>query len=218
MTETDAQAAQPERRRHEAQLVHRMYQLEIENGRLRRLTLGTLVVVALLLGVSAAIVVVAARHGMPGFVPAVVESREFVLRDREGRVRGAWGEDDQGAIRLVLQDHASATSIKINLLEDRSAGLTIVDSAGNARVVLAMLPDEVANLVFADRRGLTRAVLNLSPSGASTLLFADEGGNTRSGMGLDARGRAMLMAESGTGAEGESADTAQPPPEPRRRP
>ncbi|HEX9893931.1 MAG TPA: hypothetical protein VGA78_08395, partial [Gemmatimonadales bacterium] len=106
MTETDAQAAQPERRRHEAQLVHRMYQLEVENGRLRRLTLGTLVVVALLLGVSAAIVVVAARHGMPGFVPAVVESREFVLRDREGRVRGAWGEDDQGAIRLVLQDHA----------------------------------------------------------------------------------------------------------------
>jgi hypothetical protein len=175
-----------------SELIRRLEALEGENSRLRRQGIITLVITAVLVGLAASIIVTAARHGMPGLVPAVVEAREFVLRDRDGQVRGAWGQDDQGAIRLVLQDHLNKTSIKLNLLEDGSSGLTFSDSTGNSRLIMAVLPDETANLVFADRSGIARTVLGLSAKGGSTLLFADGGGVTRSGIGVDNRGRSMF--------------------------
>lgn len=183
---------------HSASVVQQVVSLRAETARLRRLTMFALIVGAILLGAATALVVTAARHGMPGFVPDIVESKEFVLRDREGRVRGVWGSDDEGAIRLVLQDAASATSVKLNLLDDGSAGLTFADSAGNARLVVALLPDETTTLLFADGSGYTRTVLSLAPSGASTLIFADQGGNTQSAIGVDGRGRSMLTVRGMT--------------------
>jgi hypothetical protein len=170
----------------------RITALEWENRRLRRLATWVLVIVAVLLGLGAALVVTAARRGMPGFVPEVVEAREFVLRDREGRVRGAWGQDDQGAIRFVLQDAQSQMSVKLNLLDDGTSGLTLSDSTGNPRLLVALLPDETVNVVFADGRGITRTVLGLARNGASTLIFGDGSGHTRAGIGVDGRGRPML--------------------------
>jgi len=176
----------------ERMAAERFTRLEKENARLRRLTMSALVITTLFLGLAVALVVTAARHGMPGFVPQVVESREFLLRDGEGRVRGAWGTDDEGAIRLVLQDPGSGMSAKLNLLRDGTSGITFSDSLGNPRLVAALLPDATGSLVFVDQRGLTRTVLSLSPGGASQLVFADQGGNTRSGLGLDSRGRPMF--------------------------
>jgi hypothetical protein len=155
-----------------------------------------LVFTAVLLGLATALVVTASRHGMPGFVPSMVEAKEFVLRDKDGRVRGAWGQDDEGAIRLVLQDYRNRTSIKLNLLDDGSSGITFSDSTGNARLIMAVLPDETANLVFADRRGVARTVLGLSAKGGSTLLFADGSGATRAGIGVDNRGRSMFTTSA----------------------
>lgn len=197
-----------------SELVRRLEALEGENRRLRRQGTVMLVITAVLLGLAASIVVTAARHGMPGMVPSVVEAREYVLRDKDGNVRGAWGQDDQGAIRLVLQDHRNKTSIKLNLLDDGSSGLTFSDSTGNSRLIMAVLPDETANLVFADRAGIARTVLGLSAKGGSTLLFADGGGVTRSGIGVDNRGRSMFTT-SAAAEEGDDAapqDTAPKPP------
>jgi hypothetical protein len=151
-----------------------------------------MLVTAILLGVGVALVYTAARRGMPGTVPRVIEAREFVLRDSEGRIRGAWGADEEGAIRLVLQDYRNQTSIKLNLLDDGTSGLTFADSAGNPRLIMAVLPDETINLVLGDSRGVARTVLGLNPDGASTLVFADQGGTARTGIGVDARGRSML--------------------------
>lgn len=186
----------------------RIEQLEWENRKLKRLAMWVLVFVAVMLGLGAALVVTAARRGMPGFVPQVVEAREFLLRDREGRVRGAWGQDDQGAIRFVLQDHRTQMSVKLNLLDDGSSGLTLSDSVGQPRILVALLPDETVNLVFADGRGITRTVLGLAKNGASTLIFADGGGNTRSGIGVDNQGRPMLTmgTVASAGEEPDSTD------------
>jgi hypothetical protein len=193
-----------------SELVRRLEALEGENRRLRRQGIITLVVTAVMLGLAASIVVTAARHGMPGLVPAVVEAREYVLRDKDGQVRGAWGQDDQGAIRFVLQDNRNKTSIKLNLLADGSSGLTFSDSTGNSRLIMAVLPDETANLVFADRSGIARTVLGLSAKGGSTLLFADGGGTTRAGIGVDNRGRSMLTTSGASEADEEN---AAPPPQ-----
>jgi len=173
-------------------LIQRIDSLEEANRKLRRQGTLLLIITAGLLGLGVALVVTAARHGMPGFVPDVVEAREFLLRDRDGRVRGTWGSDEQGAIRLVLQDHRNRTSIKLNLLEDGSSGLTFSDSAGAARMVLAVLPDQTVNVVLGDGRGVARTVLALNPNGGSTLGFADGGGTMKSGIGVDSRGRPML--------------------------
>jgi hypothetical protein len=174
------------------ELLRRLALLEENNRKLRRQSMGTLIVTAILLGAAASLTYTAARHGLPGFVPDIVEAREFVLRDHEGRVRGAWGEDDQGSIRLVLQEAGSQASIKLNLLRDGSSGLTLADSAGNARMVIAVLPDQTTNLVFADGRGVARTVLGLTPRSGSSLVFADGGGTTRTAIGVDGRGAAMF--------------------------
>ncbi len=199
-------------------LLHRIDALEHANQRLKRQGTIVLVLTAVLLGLGAALVVTAARHGMPGFVPDLVEAREFVLRDGQGRVRGAWGSDDQGAIRLVLQDYRNRTSIKLNLLEDGSSGLTFSDSTGTARLVMAVLPDQTVNVVFGDGRGVARTVLGLNPNGGSTLIFADAGARARAGIGIDQRGRPMLSMGPETAVEEEPADSAPPEPaRPRRR-
>lgn len=199
-------------------LLHRVEALEAENQKLKRRGMMVLVLTAVLLGIGMALVVTAARHGMPGFVPDIVESKEFVLRDAEGRVRGAWGSDDEGAIRLVLQDHRNGTSIKLNLLDDGSSGLTFSDSAGTPRLVLAVLPDETVNFVMGDGRGVARTVLGLNPNGGSTLVFADPGGTTRTAVGIDNRGRAMISAgPEPTVYEEEPVDTAPARPPARRR-
>jgi hypothetical protein len=186
-------------------LRRRLEALEAANQKLRRQAMSVLVITSVLLGLAAALVITASRHGMPGFVPSVVEAREFLLRDKDGRVRGAWGQDDEGAIRLVLQDHQSRRSIKLNLLEDGTSGLTFADSSGSARLIMAMLPDGTANLVFADHRGITRTVLGLNANGGSTLVFADGGGTTRSGIGVDRRGQAMLLTAGSGEPEAEPA-------------
>lgn len=195
----------------EHQLVRRIESIEKENRRLKRLSQMTLVVTAVLLGIGAALVWTAARHGMPGFVPQVVESREFVLRDREGHVRGVWGQDEQGSIRFVLQEAGSQTSIKLNLLPDGSSGLTFADSTGNARLIVAVLPDETVNLVFADGRGVARTVLGLNGKGGSTLVFGDGGGVTRTAIGIDNRGRPVFATGEVEAPAGEAADTAAAP-------
>lgn len=190
-------------------LLHRVDALETENRKLRRQGIVLMVVTAVLLGLGIALVVTAARHGMPGFVPDVVEAREFLLRDPSGRVRGAWGSDDAGAIRLVLQGDRSGSNIKLSLLQDGSSGLTFSDSAGTARMVLAVLPDHTVNIVFGDERGVARTVFGLSPDGGSTLVFADRGGTTKSALGVDSRGRPVLsLANMGTGAGDESQPAA----------
>lgn len=201
------------------ELLVRVESLEQANRRLKRQGQVLMVVTAVLLGVAVALVYTAAQRGMPGFTPQVVESREFILRDRDGRVRGAWGQDREGAIRFVLQDARNQTSIKLNLLDDGSSGLTFADSAGNARLIVAVLPDETINLVFADGRGIARTVLGLNARGGSTLVFGDGGGTTRAAIGVDNRGRPVLTTGPAVAAEpqDDEPDTAQTNGSPARR-
>jgi len=57
--------------------------LERENRRLRRIWTGTLIAVALLLGLATALVIVAARQGLPGTVANVVEAKQFLAERSE---------------------------------------------------------------------------------------------------------------------------------------
>src|SRR5215216_6610372 len=88
-------------------LTIRIEELARENRRLRRLWMGTVVSGALLLGLASALVIVSARHGLPGTVADVLEAKQFLLRDANGAIRGTWGTSQNGSMRLTLQSHGT---------------------------------------------------------------------------------------------------------------
>jgi hypothetical protein len=163
-----------------------------ENRRLRRLWMGTVVSGAILLGLAAALVIVSARHGLPGTVADVIEARQFLLRDANGAVRGTWSTGPKGSIRLQLQAPDSKAGLSLAVLEGGASGITVRDSAGRSRAVLGLLPDQTVSLLLADENGTTRTVLSLVRGGSSTLVFADRSGNAKVGMGVDAQGQSTL--------------------------
>ena len=173
-------------------LTIRTAELERENRRLRRIWMGTLISVALLLGLATALVIVAARHGLPGTVASVVEARQFVLRARNGDIRGSWAAADDGSMRLQLQAPGTKAGLSLSVLAGGASGITVRDSAGRSRAVLGLLPDQTVSMLFADENGTTRTVLSLVRGGSSTLVFADRSGSAKVGMGVDARGQSTM--------------------------
>ena len=173
-------------------LTIRIEELARENRRLRRLWMGTVVSGALLLGLATALVIVSARHGLPGAVADIIEARQFVLRDANGAIRGSWATGDKGSIRLQLQAPGSKAGLSLAVLEGGASGITVRDSAGRSRAVLGLLPDQTVSLLFADENGTTRTVLSLVRGGSSTLVFADRSGSAKVGVGVDSKGQSIL--------------------------
>jgi hypothetical protein len=207
----------------------RTQELERENRRLRRIWMGTLVSVALLLGLATALVIVAARHGLPGTVASVIEARQFLLRDRSGAIRGSWTAADDGSMRFLMQAPGSKAGLSLSVLEGGASGITVRDSAGRSRAVLGLLPDQTVSLLFADENGTTRTVLSLVRGGSSTLVFADRSGSAKVGVGVDSRGQSKLTLPEppesraparedldSNGVEPAPASPQKPPSAPRR--
>ena len=194
----------PEQRiRHEFErgLLNRLETVERENRRLRRLWVSSLISIAVLLGLATALVIVSARHGLPGTVADVIESRQFLLRDADGMVRGAWGTLPDGTMRLTLQAPGSKAGVTLTALKSGASGLTFSDSSGRSRGVFGILPDETLSLTFGDRTGMIRSSLGLNPEGSATLVFADRTGAMRAGMGVDSRGAGTFTVVDRPGAQ-----------------
>jgi hypothetical protein len=191
-------------------LMTRIQDLERETRRYRRLWIAMVLVLALLLGLGVALVIIGARHSLPGQVADVVEAHQFQIRDAEGKARGAWGIDQDGALRLTLLAPNSKAAVTMTVLKGGAPGLTFSDTSGRARGVLALLPDETLSLTFADRSGMTRSVLGLNPEGSATLVFADRTGATRAGLGVDSRGSGTFTLTDRRGASQMDSDAPQP--------
>jgi hypothetical protein len=157
-------------------------------------------------------------------VADVIESRQFLVRDKTGAVRGAWGAADDGSLRFSLQAPGTRAGVSLTALKGGASGLTFSDSAGKSRGVLALLPDETMALTFGDRNGTTRSALGLNPEGSATLVFADRSGATRAGLGVDSRGvgtftvvdrpGAARTPEPAADSSDDQADSAAAPPAP----
>jgi hypothetical protein len=187
----------------------RLVSLERESRRLHRLWMASLIGIAVMLGLATALVVVSARHGFPGTVADVIESRQFLVRDQSGVVRGAFGALPDGSLRLSLQAPASKAGITLTALKGGASGLTISDSSGRSRGVLGLLPDETLSLTFGDQNGMTRSALGLNPEGSATMVFADRSGAMRAGLGVDSRGAGTF-----TVVEHPDSRFVEPQPEP----
>jgi hypothetical protein len=202
-----AQAAR-QGRDFERQVQDRLLELERDNRRLQRLWMSSVIVLAVLVGLGTALVLVSARHGLPGTVAGVVEARQFLLRDKEGAVRGGFGVLPDGTVRLTLQAPGSKATVTLTALKGGASGLTFTDTTGKARGVLGLLPDETMSLTFGDGTGMIRSSLGLNPEGSATLVFADKTGATRAGLGIDSRGAGTLTVVDRPGAKSAQSDAA----------
>jgi hypothetical protein len=196
--------------RAEAAIGHRLDALERDNRRLRRYAVTMLVVLAGFLGVGASLLYFSGAYGLPGS-PQMVAARQFLLRDAHGTIRGTWGTDEDGSVRLTLRDEQGRQRIRLSLLEDGSAGLTFADTADRKLAVLGLLPDHTSTLALTDPAGVPRMVLGVAANGSSNLVFADHSGTTRAGLGVDSRGLGTftLAERSGGAAQEELLDSLQ---------
>jgi hypothetical protein len=222
---------QAARARPEVMFLNRLEILERDNRRLQRSANLAFIGIAVLLGLVVALVWVTGRHGMPGSTAQEVAARQFVLRDQQGILRGAWGLGEDGAVRLVLQDPTGHPRVKVSVLGDGTSGLSLSDSSGHPRAVFALLPDQTGSMAFADDAGKTRSVLGISADGSSNIVFADRSGSTRAGLGVDARGQSTFtladrvneaastpaVTESVGGEAADSAAAVPPKGKPPRR-
>jgi hypothetical protein len=210
MPDVKAEMTPEQRIRHEFErgILSRVETVERENRRLRRLWVSSLISIAVLLGLATALVIVSARHGLPGTVADVIESHQFLLRDADGMVRGAWGTLPDGTMRLSLQAPGSKAGVTLTALKSGASGLTFSDSSGRSRGVFGILPDETLSLTFGDRTGMTRTSLGLNPEGSATLVFADRSGAMRAGIGVDSRGAGTFSVVDRPGAQSAAPEAA----------
>jgi hypothetical protein len=134
-------------------ILNRLEQVERDNRRLRRNGVTMLVVLAMVLGLGAALVYYSGGMGLPG-APETVAATQFMLRDGKGVTRGAWGMTEDGSVRLVLSDASGRQRVRLSLLEDGSAGLSFADTADRKLAVLGLLADHTTNLALTDPAGI----------------------------------------------------------------
>jgi hypothetical protein len=214
----------------ETVLLDRMDRLERENRRLRRFGNLSLIGMAIILGLAAAVFWFSGRFGTLGGVPENLVARQFSLRDGRGATRGTWSVADDGTVRLLFNDGQGRARVRVSVLPDGSSGFTFADSTDHRLLVLGVLPDQSVSLVMSDNSGTPRAVLGLSGGGAANLVFADRSGSTKAGIGIDQRGLGTLtMTDRGASRQIEefvpepdsASDTTDsqpsPPPKPGTR-
>ncbi len=148
-------------------VLSRLTRLERENRRLKQLGAATL-------ALAASFVFMGQVRQRGGGARAsgenVVEAERFVVRDRTGAIRAAFGVNPAGGVGLAVMGQ---TRIHLGVNLDGSGGLSLADGDGKIRVALALQSDGLAGLEVKDPVQVTRAALNVRPDGAPALRLSD---------------------------------------------
>ncbi len=108
--------------------------------------------------------------------PPSVEADQFVLRDSEGRVRGAMGVTSDGAVGLNLADTKGQTRITLDVAADGSPGLEFYDPQGKLRATFALAPIGTPGVGLYDASGKLRTSLDVPAVNTPGLAFYHEDG------------------------------------------
>ncbi len=111
--------------------------------------------------------------------PRVAESldaRQFVLHDSSGKVRGALGLTDDGAVGLNLVDAKDKTRMTLDIPSNGTPGLDFFDQDGKLRATFALGPDGTPGLGLYDPEGHLRTSLDVPASKTPGLAFYHQDG------------------------------------------
>jgi hypothetical protein len=100
-----------------------------------------------------------------------LEATQFVLRSTDGRIRGAMGIGDDGAVGINLNDVKGRSRITLDLAADGSPGLDFYDQNGKLRATLALGPEGTPGLGLYDPSGRLRTSLDIPAHETPGLAF-----------------------------------------------
>jgi hypothetical protein len=142
-----------------ALLEHQQAELLRANGRLRMLTI-------VLIMLTGAVVVMGQAAPIRSY-----EAQQFVLRGKDGTVRGSLGVTDNGAVGINFNDSKGQTRIDLDVAANGSPGLDLYDADGRLRATLALGPEGVPGLGLYDPSGKLRSSLNIPAANTPGLAF-----------------------------------------------
>ncbi len=151
--------------RENAGLVRRLAAIERPNRSKSRVWIAA----AVLLGAGATLVVADKQPQ----IARTIEARNFVLRDREGNVKGLWETDPNGMPVLSLHDKHGSNRAEFRFRPDGSPVLHFLDRDGRERMLVGIDVDGAASMALIGKRGKERVCLGIAKDGWSTLSFYD---------------------------------------------
>jgi len=149
-------------------LIERITQLEQQQHELRRTNRRLRFVGGALMLFTGAIVIMGQAASPPS---RSVEAEQFVLRGSDGKVRGAMGIGDDGAVGINLNDAKGQSRITVDLAADGSPGLDFYDQNGKLRAMLALGPEGTPGLGLYDQSGKLRTSLDVPAHETPGLAF-----------------------------------------------
>jgi hypothetical protein len=158
-----------------AELIERLECLECRQAELRRANRRLGSVAGAMLLVTGALVLMGQTATTQ---PQSLQAEEFVLRGRDGKVRGAMGITPDGAVGLNLADIKGQTRITLDITADGLPGLDLYDAQGKMRATLALGPAGTPGLGLYDASGKLRTSLDVPAANTPGLAFYHENGKS----------------------------------------
>ena len=106
----------------------------------------------------------------------ILDAQQFVLRDSDGKVRGAMGVMPDGAVGFNLADVKGQTRMTMDLAADGSPGLDLYDAQGKLRATVALGPTGTPGLGLYDVSGKLRTSLDVPAANTPGVAFYREDG------------------------------------------
>ena len=155
------------------ELIERLKRLESKQAELQRTNrrLGTAAGALLLITGALALMGQTATQQ-----PQSLEAEQLVLRSSDGKVRGAFGINPDGAVGLNLADAKGHTRVTLDISADGSPGLDFYDSQGRLGATFALGSTGTAGLGLYDAGGKLRTSLDVPAPHTPGLVFYHESG------------------------------------------
>ncbi|HYA35736.1 MAG TPA: hypothetical protein VEF03_08945 [Candidatus Binataceae bacterium] len=117
------------------ELIERISRLEFQHDKLRRSNQNLRLMAGGLMLLCVALFTTAETKTA---VSDTVEAQQFLLRDSSGKLRGAMGVTQDGAVGLNLEDSNGRSRLTVDLAVDGTPGVDLLDKDGNIRATIAL--------------------------------------------------------------------------------
>ena len=103
----------------------------------------------------------------------IIEAEKFILRDKDGVVRGVL-QSENGMAGFSLADQTGKAVIELGAKDNGATGLVFADGSGTTRVALRVKDGNSPDFGLLDANGTLRVALGIDPAGNPALVMYDE--------------------------------------------
>lgn len=154
-------------------LLERLERVERSNRRLKAILsiMGVLAAGSLLLGLTSG-------------PPKIIEAEQIQLKDNQGRVRGLWSIQPNGATGIAFLSTNGKPRVTLAIQQNGAPQIELFDRQDRLRVALALFSNDFSGLSLFDRQKNPRVSLYVDPDGSPKLSLLDKEKRVRSAFGV----------------------------------